>query len=171
LPSTTRARPGSPSAASPAPFGVWVLAALSADRLGLLVGASTLAAALAALIAPPFAPSTGSAIGVGLFTGVTETATGIGGPPLALLYQHSPAPVLRSTVAVCFLVGEIISLAVLAVAGRVGTEHFVAALALLPAVLAGSAASRMVHHRIGGQALRVGVLLFAIITGILLMLR
>jgi hypothetical protein len=42
----------------------------------------------------------------GIVTGLTETSTGIGGPPLALLYQHQPPPVLRSTIAFCFLIGE-----------------------------------------------------------------
>jgi uncharacterized membrane protein YfcA len=151
--------------------GLWILAALSADNLDVLVGASTLVAALAAIAAPPFAPNAWSCVGVGVFTGVTETATGIGGPPLALLYQHRAAPVLRATVALCFLVGEAISLVFLAVAGRFGADHLQAALLLVPAVFAGSAASRLAHHLVGGRMLRMGVLAFAIVTGALLMLR
>lgn len=69
--------------------GVWLLAALSTQQLDLAVGWFTVIAAAAALFAPPFEPGRPSALGVGLFTGVTETATGIGGPPLALLYQHA----------------------------------------------------------------------------------
>ncbi|RVN97352.1 sulfite exporter TauE/SafE family protein, partial [Sinorhizobium meliloti] len=94
--------------------GVWLLAALSTQQLDLAVGWFTVIAAAAALFAPPFEPGRPSALGVGLFTGVTETATGIGGPPLALLYQHAQGPILRATVAVCFFVGEIMSLVILA---------------------------------------------------------
>ncbi len=151
--------------------GLWLLAALSVDQLDLAVGIFTVVAAGAALVAPPFSPNKPSALGVGLFTGVTETATGIGGPPLALLYQHAKAPVLRATVALCFFVGEIMSLVVLAISGRIGSEQLLAALYLTPPVLLGSAASRLTHNRIGGRGLRLGVLTFAIISGLFLILR
>ncbi|WP_439617331.1 sulfite exporter TauE/SafE family protein [Shinella sp.] len=151
--------------------GLWLLVALSVDQLDLAVGIFTVVAAGAALVAPPFSPNKPSALGVGLFTGVTETATGIGGPPLALLYQHAKAPVLRATVALCFFVGEIMSLVVLAFSGRIGSEQLLAALYLTPPVLLGSAASRLAHHRIGGRGLRLGVLAFAIVSGLFLILR
>ncbi|WP_199258499.1 sulfite exporter TauE/SafE family protein [Paracoccus binzhouensis] len=152
-------------------LGMWVLIALSVRQLELAVGLFTILAAVIALVARPFAPRPGPALGVGLFTGVTETATGIGGPPLALLYQHSSGPVLRSTVATCFLVGELISLVVLAVAGRLHLDQALAALWLTPAVLLGSALSRVVHSRINGPSLRLAVLVFAIVSGLVLMLR
>ena len=151
--------------------GLWLLAALSVDQLDLAVGIFTVVAAGAALVAPPFSPNKPSALGVGLFTGVTETATGIGGPPLALLYQHAKAPVLRATVALCFFVGEIMSLVVLAFSGHIGSEQLLAALYLTPPVLLGSAVSRLAHHRIGGRGLRLGVLTFAIVSGLFLILR
>jgi hypothetical protein len=44
--------------------------------------------------------------------------TGIGGPPLALIYQHHPGPVLRSTIAMCFFIGEVMSLVLLTATGR-----------------------------------------------------
>jgi uncharacterized membrane protein YfcA len=151
--------------------GLWLLAALSVDQLDLAVGVFTVVAAGAGLVAPPFSPNKPSALGVGLFTGVTETATGIGGPPLALLYQHAKAPVLRATVALCFFVGEVMSLVVLAFSGRIGSEQLLAALYLTPPVLLGSAASRLAHHRIGGRGLRLGVLAFAIVSGLFLVIR
>nr|WP_245398756.1 sulfite exporter TauE/SafE family protein [Oceaniglobus trochenteri] len=151
--------------------GLWLLAALSAGQLDLAVGWFTILAAGAALVARPFDPNRPTSLGVGLFTGITETSTGIGGPPLALLYQHASGPVLRSTVAVCFLVGEVISLAVLAFAGRIGADQLLAALYLCPAVLVGSGLSRLTHSRIGGPGLRLAVLVFAIVSGLFLILR
>ncbi|HEV7250317.1 MAG TPA: sulfite exporter TauE/SafE family protein [Shinella sp.] len=151
--------------------GVWLLAALSAQQLDLAVGWFTVIAAAAALLAPPFQPGRPSSLGVGLFTGITETATGIGGPPLALLYQHAKGPVLRATVAVCFFVGEVMSLALLAVTGRLGTDQMLAALYLAPAVLLGSALSRLTHNHIRGRGLRLGVLFFALASGAFLIMR
>ncbi|SFY07410.1 hypothetical protein SAMN04244548_02655 [Paracoccus pantotrophus] len=152
-------------------LGMAVLVALSVRQLEIAVGLLTVLAAVAALLAPPFAPSRSASLGVGLFTGVTETATGIGGPPLALLYQHAPGPVLRSTVATCFLVGEAISLVILLVAGRIGGQQILAALALIPAVLVGSLLSRHVHAHVNGPALRLAVLVFSLVSGAALVLK
>lgn len=148
--------------------GLWLLVVLSGRQLDLAVGWFTVLAAGAALIAPRFDPTRPAALGVGLFTGVTETSTGIGGPPLALLYQHSEAPVLRATVAICFLAGEVISLIILALAGHMEADQVLAAGYLLPAVMAGSTLSRLSHARIGGPGLRIAVLAFSIVSGLYL---
>lgn len=151
--------------------GMAILVALTVRQLEIAVGLFTAFAAIVALITPPFSPNRSSSLGVGLFTGVTETATGIGGPPLALLYQHAPGAVLRSTVAVCFLIGEIISLSVLAVSGLLHADQLLAAAVLVPAVLVGSALSRMVHARLNNAAVRLAVLLFSIASGVFLILK
>lgn len=150
--------------------GLWVLVIMTAESLNQLIGASIVIAVLAALFAPVFQPRVGSCMAVGAITGITETATGIGGPPLALLYQHRPGPILRSTIACCFLIGEIISLIILAAAGQVHLDQLLWALYLLPPLLVGSAASRIVHHRIDAKRLRQGVLLFALVSGIILLI-
>ncbi|MDQ7262485.1 sulfite exporter TauE/SafE family protein [Paracoccus sp. PS-1] len=152
-------------------LGMAVLIALSVRQLEIAVGLFTVLAAGIALLAPPFSPGRSASLGVGLFTGVTETATGIGGPPLALLYQHAPGPVLRATVATCFLVGEVISLILLAVAGRLHVDQMLAALYLAPAVVIGTGLSRLAHAHVNGPALRLAVLGFSIASGLFLMLR
>lgn len=152
-------------------LGMAVLIALSVRQLEIAVGLLTVLAAGVALLSPPFDPSPPASVGVGLFTGVTETATGIGGPPLALLYQHAPGPILRSTVASCFLVGEVISLGILLIAGRIGQDQMLAALYLIPAVLVGTALSRVVHARVNGPGLRLAVLIFSIVSGAALIVK
>ncbi|MFD1881185.1 sulfite exporter TauE/SafE family protein [Paracoccus pacificus] len=152
-------------------LGMAVLVALSVRQLEIAVGLLTILAAVVALLSPPFKPTPSAAIGAGLFTGVTETATGIGGPPLALLYQHAPGPVLRSTLATCFLLGEIISLVILLIAGRIGLAQLLAAIYLTPAVLIGSVLARHVHSGINGPALRLAVLIFSIVSGAALVLK
>lgn len=151
--------------------GLWVLAAVPMSRLSLLIGVSTVVAALAALVAPSFRPGRLAFVTAGVFTGVTETSTGIGGPPLALVYQHQSAPVLRSTVALCFVVGEALSLALLAANGQVRASQLHAALLLVPALVLGALTSRWVHHRVDGPATRVVVLTFALVSGVVLLLR
>ena len=151
--------------------GLWVLVALSASHLNLLIGISTIAAAAVTLAMPAFRPSRGVYVAAGLVTGVTETATGIGGPPLALVYQHHPVAVMRSTIALCFLIGELISLAFLWHAGRVAIPQLAGAAQLLPALGVGALLSRFVHDRINARALRIFVMSFSIISGLVLLLR
>jgi uncharacterized membrane protein YfcA len=134
------------------------------------VGISTLLAVLASVLAPSFTPGKKAFIATGLVTGITETATGIGGPPLALVYQHAPVATLRSTVALCFLVGEIISLVVLGISGALQWSHLSYAVLCLPALVLGMGLSSLVHHRLDQRRLRIGVLVFATVSGLAVML-
>jgi uncharacterized membrane protein YfcA len=151
--------------------GLWVLAALSAGALAVFVGVSILAAVLATLAMPAFAPSRHALVGAGVVTGITETATGVGGPPLALVYQHQPVPVMRSTIALCFLLGELVSLAVLCASGRVGMPQVAGAAMLLPALAVGGLASRYAHLRVNARLMRAFVLVFATVSAVVLLLR
>jgi uncharacterized membrane protein YfcA len=151
--------------------GLFLLATVPAAHLNLLIGAATVIASLASFAIPSFTPGPAALLGSGVVVGIVETATGVGGPPYALVYQHRPPQVLRSTVALCFLIGEIVSLALLLAAGRVHASQVHAALLLMPALAAGAAASHVVHHRVGGPRVRLGVLAFALLSGIALLVK
>jgi uncharacterized membrane protein YfcA len=146
--------------------GLGVLVLVTEQQLGLLIGISTVLAVLMTLLAPSFEPGRVAFLTAGLVTGVTETSTGVGGPPLALVYQHRPAPVLRSSVAACFLIGEVISVVILAITDRISRDQLRVAFLLLPAVLVGALLSRLVHHRLDGRVMRYVVLGFALVSGI-----
>jgi uncharacterized protein len=149
-------------------LGFWVLVAVSSSTLNLLVGAATLLAALASLLAPAFDPNRGAFLAAGTMTGITETATGIGGPPLALVYQHHPAASLRANVAICFLIGELFSLAVLAAAGRLSSWQVEAAALFFPGLAIGALSSQIAHGGLDQRRLRLFVLGFAIVSGLVL---
>lgn len=151
--------------------GVWVLAALSSSHMNVLIGVSTIAAAAITMLLPAFTPARSVYLAAGLITGVTETATGIGGPPLALVYQHHPAAVMRSTIALCFFIGELISLAMLWHFGRAHAEQLMAALQLTPALVVGALLSRLAHSRVDSRVLRMFVMMFSITSGVVLLLR
>lgn len=151
--------------------GAGVLVIASSHAINLLVGASTVVVAVFTMLAPAFSPSWTALAAVGVFTGVSETATGIGGPPLALAYQHHRPDVLRSTVAGCFLLGELVSLGVLATIGRVGWQQARWAALLLPFLVIGGLVSSWVRHGVNAKLLRGLVLAFAVISGAALMVR
>ena len=151
--------------------GAAVLALLTARQLGVFVGGSILAAVATTLLAPAFEPGRRLLIGAGLVTGITETATGVGGPPLALALQHGSPARLRSTIAVCFLVGQLMSLALLAIAGRVRLEDLGATALLLPALALGGGLSRYLHTRLDARFMRAFVLAFAAASSLVLLAR
>ena len=151
--------------------GFWVLVALSVDRLSLFVGLATAVAVLATLAAPRFQPSRPAFVAAGVVTGITETATGIGGPPLALVYQHHPVATMRSTLALCFLLGQLMSLAILAIAGRIDAAQWLATAELVPLLALGAWLSHRVHRFVGGPFLRGFVLVFAFVSSLALIAK
>lgn len=152
------------------PAGLALLWLIPERSLGVFVGVATVLAAVVSLAAPVFTPGRAAYVGAGAVTGLTETATGVGGPPLALVYQHRSPAELRSTVAACFLVGEVASLALLFAAGKAEASELGWAVALLPALAVGAWLSRLVHHRLDARRMRLCVLVFALVSGIVLML-
>ncbi|MEU6281028.1 sulfite exporter TauE/SafE family protein [Streptomyces sp. NPDC047028] len=151
------------------PAGLALLWIVPEGRLGVLVGVSTVLAAVVSLFMPSFVPGRAAYLGAGVVTGLSETATGVGGPPLALVYQHRPPGELRATVAVCFLVGEVASLALLFATGRGHAGDMGRAVLLLPALAAGAWLSRLVHTRVDARKMRGFVLVFALVSGVVLM--
>jgi uncharacterized membrane protein YfcA len=151
--------------------GASVLAALSSHALNLLIGAATIAVAVVTMVAPAFCPNRSAFVTVGLLTGISETATGIGGPPLALAYQHHRPDVLRSTVAGCFLLGELLSLGVLCAMGRTTSQQMLSAALLLPFVAIGGLVSSFLRQSLNGRFLRGFVLIFAVTSGGILIIR
>lgn len=152
------------------PGGSLLLLIIPERHLGVVVGVATVLAALASIAAPAFTPGRAAYMSAGVITGLTETTTGVGGPPLALVYQHRPPSELRATVAFCFLVGEIVSLAMLLGTGQADTELLRPTLLILPAVVAGVVVSRFAHRFIDASRMRVFVLGFALVSGVVLML-
>ncbi|MFI6938504.1 TSUP family transporter [Streptomyces sp. NPDC050418] len=152
------------------PAGLALLWLIPERSLGVFVGAATVLAAVVSLAAPAFRPGRVAYVGAGAVTGLTETATGVGGPPLALVYQHRPPAELRATVAACFLVGEVASLALLFATGKAHATELGQVVLLLPAIAVGAWLSRLVHQRLDTRRMRLFVLVFALVSGLVLML-
>ncbi len=82
----------------------------------------------------------------GATSGVLGTATSIGGPPMALVWQNTTGARLRGTMSGFFLVGSLMSIAVLAVTGAVGWHTIWTFATLMPAVAIGYGLSRLVNR-------------------------
>lgn len=122
-------------------LGVLAVAALPQRGLAIVIGVCVLAFALLSIVAWQPRPTPGALLVAGVASGAGGTAASIGGPPLALLYQHASGPRVRATMAAYFVLGSAVSVAALAMAGQVGTRQLMATMVLTPFLLVGFALS------------------------------
>ncbi|GAB3211830.1 TSUP family transporter [Marinactinospora thermotolerans] len=151
--------------------GVWVVAVLPAAELEAVVGVMVLVAVALTVRAVRLRATPGTLGLAGLVSGVTGTATSIGGPPIALVYQHAAGPRVRATLAGYFAVGALLSLAALALGGQVSDRQVVAGVALVPFVVAGFLLSRPLRRAVDGERLRAALLVVVTLSGIVLLAR
>ena len=151
--------------------GSLVVAAVAADALSVLAGAAVLVAVATSVLTATVPINRGTTLAAGVASGAMGTATSIGGPPLALLYQHQEGPMLRATLAATFTLGTVLSLVGLGLAGAIEPWHAALAAALLPGTLAGIAVSSRLARRLDGDWLRPTVLAFAAVTAALAVAR
>lgn len=107
----------------------------------------------------------------GFAAGVAGTATSIGGPPMALVMQRREPEVLRSTLAVFFFLGILLSLAWLLAEGEVSGDAGLLTLVMAPGVLAGLVVGSRVRARLPREAFRRGVLALCTISALVLLVR
>jgi uncharacterized membrane protein YfcA len=100
------------------------------------------------------APRRRNVVLAGATSGVLGTATSIGGPPMALVWQRNSGARLRGTMSGFFLVGSLMSIAALALTGALDGRTVLAFAALIPAAVAGYALSRRINHILDPKRLR-----------------
>jgi len=118
-----------------------VLAVLAERTLSLLFAGLVLLGVVLSAVGWQLAKTRPTLVGVGALSGFMGTVSGIGGPPIALVYQHSDGPTLRGTLARFFTVGNAVAIPTLILAGQLGTDELLPIAALVPGAVAGYAAS------------------------------
>lgn len=144
---------------------------IPADYLGVAFGAMILVGVLLSVARPRFEAGTGAQFLGGVASGVMATTAGAGSPPLALVNQDRPGNEMRSTLALSFVVGTIMSLAVLLWVGLVRGWHILLTAELLPALLLGLMISNFAIPLLDGRWLRPALLLFAAAAAVVTILR
>lgn len=152
-------------------LGVAVVALVSDRALELLVGVMVLVAVVLTVrvVHLPMRPSV--LVGAGVVSGVTGTATSIGGPPLALVYQHETGDRLRATMAVYFLAGGLLSLLGLAVGHQLTGSQAAAAAGLAPFLALGFVLSHLVRRHVDAGRTRTAVLSVCAVSAVVLVVR
>lgn len=139
--------------------GALAVTVLSPRGLGLAVAGIVLVAVATIASGIHVEPTRGVLIGAGLASGVMGTASSIGGPPMAMALSGTRGAAMRGTLSAFFTLGTILSLALLAAFGELGTADVAAAAVLIPPLLVGFALSAFVAPHVDGERLRVAVLL------------
>jgi uncharacterized membrane protein YfcA len=151
--------------------GVYIVATQPPSTTALVVAVVVLGAVALSLTAWEARPTPRALVTAGMISGVGGTATSVGGPPVALLYQRSSGATLRATMGMYFLIGNVSSVLALTVAGEVGDRDITRAALLLPFLLTGFLLSGPLRRHVDGARLRVAVLVVSAASAVLLLVR
>jgi uncharacterized protein len=134
--------------------GAVLLAMLPERALTVMLAGVVLVGVLLTSVGWIPAPRRRNVVLAGATSGVLGTATSIGGPPMALVWQRNSGARLRGTMSGFFLVGSTMSIAALAVTGAVDWRTLWGFAALAPAAVAGYLLSRRINRFLDPKRLR-----------------
>lgn len=106
----------------------------------------------------------------GLLSGFMGTMSSIGGPPVALIYQHATGEKLRGTLSAFFLICASLALVGLSIAGNLGVHELKLAPVLIPGLVIGFMASRSVSGFIDRYPIRPAVLILSMIGAVMVLI-
>lgn len=107
----------------------------------------------------------------GLFSALSGTITAIGGPPIALYFQHLPPGAIRANLSIFFIASSVIGLVALAAIGKFTSSELALSAVTLPGVFLGFFSSRLIVKRIAPATVRYGVLGLSAVSGIALLVK
>lgn len=107
----------------------------------------------------------------GLVSGTMGTATSVGGPPVALVYQRASGPELRGSLATFMLFGTTLSLIALTTLGQFTRTDLEATALLVPGALVGFVSSRWTNRVLDRGYTRPAVLTFAAVSAVSILVR
>lgn len=151
--------------------GSLAVIALSDRWLAALFAAAVLLAVVLSVAGLSVAPTRPSLLGAGFTSGFMGTATSVGGPPMALVYQRTSGPQLRASMAAFMAFGATFSLLVLVLVGEFGRTELGLSLLLIPGVVAGFVLSKWTNRYLDRGYTRPAVLVFAAASAVSILLR
>ncbi|KHO19805.1 permease [Mycolicibacterium setense] len=117
------------------------------------------------------APHRRNLVLAGATSGLLGTATSIGGPPMALVWQNNTGARLRGTMSSFFLVGSVLSIVLLAFTGSIDHHAVVVFAMLVPACVFGYALSRWVNRHLDRHRQRWAAIAISTIGAVVLIVR
>jgi uncharacterized membrane protein YfcA len=134
--------------------GALLLAAMPERALALAIAGVVLAGVLVTSLGWAPTPRRRNLVLAGATSGVLGTATSIGGPPMALVWQRSTGAELRGTMSGFFLIGSVLSIGMLSLTGSIDGDTWRWFAFLIPATVVGYALSRWANRLLNPQRQR-----------------
>ena len=152
-------------------FGAWLLVIIPVDKLNLLYGGLILLAVLLSFSGwkLPLVPK--NLVFAGTLSGMMATAAAIGGPPMAMVYQHGSGGRLRSTLSAIFIVGAFISMGALLFVGKMGLADVWHAALLFPGIMIGFYLSRFTVKILDKRYMRPAILFVSTVSAAVLIIN
>jgi len=107
----------------------------------------------------------------GFISGLFGTITSIGGPPIAIVFQHSPMATVRAQLSLFFLIATAISLIILVCFGQFSWHQLTITLSMLPAVIIGFIISILVDKHFKSGFLKPVINTISLIASVLIIIR
>lgn len=131
--------------------GTWLLVVMSLTHLQIAVAIMVIISVIVTLYLKPF-PATNLNLGIaGFVSGITGTTTSIGGPPIALVMQHSAGPTARANLSAFFVYSCIISIASYQFADLMPLSTWLAGLSLTPMAFLGFWAGKKLQKHVDNR--------------------
>lgn len=152
-------------------IGALGLASIPADRVGIAFAVAILLTVAVTSVGVRLPFNRRSLISVGVVSGVMGTTCGVGGPPIALLYQHREGPELRPTLAFVYAAASVFIIFFLSLFGKFGLREFGLAMVLVPGYIVGYLLATPLARILDRGYSRVAVLGLSAISSLILLLR
>lgn len=148
-----------------------VIGLLPRSAFALMFAVLILAAVALSIGRQQVTPRPGMLGMAGFASGFMGTITSVGTPPMGLALQSLEPARMRATVGVFLVAGSIVSLAVLASAGRFHWREFTLSFLLLPPMAVGFGLSSLLVGKIKPEGLRRAVLVISTLSALLLIAK
>lgn len=151
--------------------GAVLVATLPERGLALLLASVVLAGVVLTSLGWSPRPVRPTLVAAGAASGLLGTATSIGGPPMALVWQDKEGAGLRGTMSSFFLIGSLMSVAAIAATGTITHDTLVVTAALIPAPFVGYALSRLLNRHLDKGRLRLSAIAVSCLGAVLLIVK
>ncbi len=152
-------------------IGALGLASIPAERVGIAFAVVILLTVAVTSVGVRLPFNRRSLVSVGVIAGVMGATSGVGAPPIALLYQHREGPELRPTLAFVYAASSVIIVVFLTAVGRFGLRETGLALVLVPGYILGYLIAGPLAKILDRGYSRVAVLLLSTVSALTLLLR
>jgi uncharacterized membrane protein YfcA len=146
-------------------LGLVIVRVADANALAIIVGATTLLGVILSVTSPPVPTNRVTSLVAGFASNLFGTASSVGGPPVALLFQHRTGPIARATLGAFFMTSALFSITGYVATDAISGDQVLFALALLPLMVAGLWCSRYLHRHVDGGWLRPAMLVLSTVAG------